>query len=99
MAARCARIREHEPLALTQFDGASCCARAISADAFAAQTIIRAYALSRLNVIVIDGQCVGSRGLTLMLPPRTRNPQIDSIAARCIQAADPVYQLQPPRPT
>ena len=31
--------------------------------------------------------------------PRCETPNIDSIAARCIHAAEPVYQLQPPRPT
>src|SRR5436190_5698495 len=42
---------------------------------------------------------LGRQGLTTSSSPRCATPNSDSIAARCIQAAEPVYQLQPPRPT
>ena len=51
------------------------------------------------SVISKPGQCAGTRGVSASWSPRTSRPSRVSIAARCSQAAEPVYQLQPPRPT
>ena len=39
------------------------------------------------------------RGVIDRRSPRTTSPSKVSMAARCSHAAEPVYQLQPPRPT
>jgi hypothetical protein len=36
---------------------------------------------------------------TSVVPSSTVTPRIDSSATRSIQPAEPVYQVQPPRPT
>src|SRR5205823_6451259 len=45
------------------------------------------------------GHAHGIQGSTTSRAPRSRNPRIDSSPARYIHAADPVYHVQPPRPT
>ena len=44
------------------------------------------------------GHDEGMHGSTLNVPPRRRRPRMLSRPARYSQPADPVYQLQPPRP-
>ena len=41
----------------------------------------------------------GMQGSTTSRVPRSRNPSIHARPAWYIHPADPVYQLQPPRPT
>src|SRR3954468_22878837 len=50
------------------------------------------------HVIRYSGHKDGIHGSTLNVAPRRRSPRMLSRPARYIQAADPVYQLHPPRP-
>ena len=59
----------------------------------------RSFLPSRLRNISASFQAEGKHGRNSISSPYRTNPNIDSIAARCIHAAEPVYQLQPPRPT
>ena len=45
------------------------------------------------------GQDFGTQGSMTSVVPRSRNPRIHSSPARYIHPAEPVYQVQPPRPT
>src|SRR5687767_6866594 len=45
-----------------------------------------------------SGHRHGMHGASVSLFPRSVNPRIASSATRYIQLADPVYQVQPPRP-
>ena len=45
------------------------------------------------------GQCDGITGDMCSRSPRKWSPSMYSTATRYIQAAEPVYQVQPPRPT
>ena len=57
------------------------------------------YRVSRwLQTIEYSGQADGMHGSTANVAPERRRPRMLSMAARYIQPADPVYQLQPPRP-
>ena len=53
----------------------------------------------RRRVISARGQWLGRQGSKRRSRASSFRPKIDSTAARCSQAALPVYQLQPPRPT
>ncbi|EXI71309.1 MAG: hypothetical protein AW07_03752 [Candidatus Accumulibacter sp. SK-11] len=44
------------------------------------------------------GQSAGRRGARCSLPEASLRPSSDSTISRYIQPAEPVYQLQPPRP-
>jgi hypothetical protein len=46
-----------------------------------------------------DNQADGRHGAIVNLSATSRRPSISSTASRQVQAAAPVYQLQPPRPT
>ena len=50
------------------------------------------------QVISYSGHDEGMHGSTLNVAPRRRSPSMLSSPARYIHAADPVYQLHPPRP-
>ena len=54
---------------------------------------------SRRSVNSARGQCRGRQGVKTSCVASSCRPKIASTAARCSQAAAPVYQLQPPRPT
>ena len=45
------------------------------------------------------GQTAGMQGFTLMVAPCRRSPSSDWMAAWYIHPAEPVYHVQPPRPT
>jgi len=51
------------------------------------------------EVDLVPGQARGMQGSSTSDVPRNRNPRIDSTPAWYIQPAEPVYQVQPPRPT
>jgi hypothetical protein len=52
-----------------------------------------------LSVISAPGHSGGRQGAKHSRSARNTSPRIDSTAARYSQAAEPVYQLQPPRPS
>ncbi len=57
--------------------------------------------IDRLPVTVVDLQPVpvrGRQGATCSLSTSSRSPSRDSRMSRYIQPAEPVYQVQPPRP-
>ena len=63
-----------------------------------ANGLIRQYAPKRTSIEKLR-QPRGMQGSIRSRSPRRRQPRIHSMAARYIQAAEPVYQVQPPRPT
>jgi hypothetical protein len=74
----------------------------VAASATAARARSRMNLIDRpslTSVISARCQCEGRHGMKLSSLAPSRNPKIDSTAARCSQAAAPVYQLHPPRPT
>ena len=52
----------------------------------------------RFQLIVSAGHAAGTHGSTVSTSPRTVNPSTASSATRYTQLAEPVYQVQPPRP-
>jgi hypothetical protein len=51
------------------------------------------------EVDLVAGQARGMHGSSMRCVPRSRKPRIHSTPAWYIQAADPLYQVHPPRPT
>ena len=49
--------------------------------------------------LVLVPTAFGMQGSTDKIAPRSRRPSRLSTPARCSQPAEPVYQVQPPRPT
>ena len=47
----------------------------------------------------IHGQAFGMHGSRCRTSPWRRSPRMLSMPARCIHPAEPVYHVQPPRPT
>src|SRR5208282_3210487 len=61
-------------------------------------TVISYRADCRRTVISYVAQLFGIQGSRCKKAPRMRSPRMLSTPARCIQPAEPVYHVQPPRP-